>query len=150
MAAGNGLTAYGDTAIVKTLIALATNKFQDSGGGANWIALYATQFTVAAKAGATEWTSGSDTSYARVAVGAAGVGWTIVAWAATGTVFNNTSQLAFAAVSGTAQTLFSVGFCDALTAGNIAWFADLASSQAVALGIIVQFNAATDIIFTLL
>jgi hypothetical protein len=148
--AANGLTAYGDTAIVKTLIALATNKFQDSGGGANWIALYSTAFTVATKAGATEWTVGSDTAYARVAVGAAGIGWTIVAWASTGTVFNNTSQLAFAAVTGTAQTLFSVGFCDAITTGNVAWFADLASLQAVALGIIVQFNAATDIIFTLL
>jgi hypothetical protein len=150
MAAGSGLTAYGDTAIVKTLVALATNKFQDSGGGANWIALYSLQGTVATKTPTSEWTSGSDTAYARVAVGAAGIGWTIVAWASTGTVFNNTSQLAFAAVTGAAQTLFSVGFCDAVTAGNIAWFADLGSTQAVALGIIVQFNAATDIIFTLL
>ena len=148
--AANGLTAYGDTAIVKTLIALATNKFQDSGGGANWIALYSTVFGAATKAGATEWTSGSDTTYARIAVGAAGVGWTITAWASTGTVFQNTSQLAFAAVATTAQSLFSVGFCDALTAGNVAWFADLAAMQAVAIGIIVQFNSLTDIVFTLL
>lgn len=151
-AAGSGLTAYGDTAMIKTLIALATNKFQDSGGGANWIALYSTQFTLATKAGAVEWTAASDTfPYARVAMGAAGTGWIINAFVGgTGTMIQNVSQVAFGAVAGNAQTLFSVGFCDALTAGNVAWFADLGSIQPVAIGIIVQFNSQTDINFTLL
>jgi hypothetical protein len=146
MAAGSGLTAAADLTVTKTLIAA-------SGGygttGANWVAIYTTQFTAAAKSGATEWTSASDTTYARQAMGASGAGWTVGSYvSATGVAFNNTNQIQFAAVATNAQTLFSVGFCDALTAGNIDLFSDLASSSSVAIGIQVQFNATTDIIFT--
>lgn len=147
MAAGSGLTAAADLTIAKTIVA-------QSGGygstGANWVALYTTQFTAAAKAGATEWLASSDTSYARQAMGASGAGWTMGSYvSATGVAFNNNAQVQFPAVSGNAQTLFSVGFCDALTAGNIDLFSDLATSVAVALGVNVQFNANTDIVFTI-
>src|SRR6266403_3634614 len=146
MAAGNGVTSVKDTEVAKQIIALASGKYSDnSAAGANWIGLSSTHVTTTKVAGNfTEWTSGSDGSYARIAMGAAGVGWTIAAFVTgTGVVLSNTSQLAFAAVTSNAQTLFSVGFFDALTVGNLDWFADLSSSQAVAIGIIVQFNAST-------
>jgi len=147
MAAGSGLTAAADLTVARTLVAQASGY---SATGANWVALYTTQFTAAAKAGATEWTSASDTSYARQAMGASGAGWTMGAYvSATGVAFNNNAQVQFPAVSGNAQTLFSVGFCDALTSGNIQLFSDLANSNAVALNVNVQFNANTDIVFTI-
>jgi hypothetical protein len=153
MAAGNGLTSVKDTEITKQLIATAAGKFSDnSAAGANWIGLSSTQVTTTkVAANFTEWTSGSDGSYARIAMGAAGAGWSLAAFVTgTGVVMSNTSQLAFAAVTSNAQTLFSVGFFDALTSGILDWFADLGSSQAVAIGIIVQFNASTDINLTVL
>jgi hypothetical protein len=146
MAAGNGLTAAADTGWMKSILGVSGGFSIPSTNGL-YIALYTTQFTTA-KSGATEWTSASDTSYARVQVGVSG--WTIAAFVTgTGVVASNTNQLAFAAVAGTGQTLFSVGLCDALTTGNIIWMADLVSSSSVGVGIIVQFNASTDIQVTL-
>ena len=151
MAAGQGLTAVADLAIVNTIIAKSGQYGSSTGGnttGSNWIGLSSTQLTTTkAIANATEWTAASDTApYARVAMGASGAGWTLTAFVAnTGVQINNTNQLQFLGVAGTAQTLNSVLFCDALTAGNIDWFYDLSSPQAVAIGIVVQFNALTDI-----
>jgi hypothetical protein len=149
-APGSGLTAAADATISNTLLAKSGGY---SGTGANWCALYTTQFTAAAKAGATEWTSGSDGSYARQAMGASGAGWTVNAYvSATGCVFWNNTTFNFPAVTSNAQTLFSVAFCDALTSGNIQIFSDLAASDAVAIGIQVQFNTTgsqtSDIAFT--
>jgi hypothetical protein len=147
MAAGSGLTAAADLTITKTIIAA-------SGGygttGANWVALYTTNFTAAAKAGAVEWTSASDTTYVRQAMGASGAGWTVGSYvSSTGVAFNNTNQIQFPGVSGNGQTLGSTGFCDALTAGNVNLFSDVNGTlPTVAIGIQVQFNATTDIIFT--
>lgn len=148
MAAGSGLTAAADLTVARTLVAQASGY---SATGANWVALFTTQFTAAAKAGATEWSSASDTTYARQAMGASGAGWTMGSYvSATGVAFNNTNQIQFPAVATTAQNLYSTGFCDALTAGNIQLFSDLpgVSATPVAIGIQVQYNATTDIIFT--
>lgn len=152
MAAGNGFSAYADTAMIKTFIALAAGKFQDAGGGSNWVGLATGNCTVATKAIATgvEWLVSSDTTYARQAMGAAGIGWTVVAWASTGTVMNNTNAIAFPGVATNAQTLGSVCFFDAITVGNMTWFMDIASPGGVGLTIVVNFIAAVDIIFTLL
>jgi hypothetical protein len=148
MAAGNGLTAALDTATMKLLLGVASPGYSSPTTNGLYISLWTTQFTTS-KAGATEWTTTSDTApYARVNVTT--TGWTIAAFVTgTGVVASNTNQLAFTAVAGNAQTLFSVGLNDALTAGNVVWMADLASSSSVAIGIIVQFNASTDIQLTL-
>jgi hypothetical protein len=82
-------------------------------------------------------------------MGATGAGWTIAAYAnGTGVVWNNTNTITQPAVAGTGQTLFAVGFCDALTVGNIDFFADLASSVAVAVGVQVILSASTGAVFT--
>lgn len=149
MPAGSGLTAAADLSVANTLLAKASGGYSTT--GANWVALYTTQFQSTAKAGGVEWSAASDTSYVRQAMGAAGAGWTVNAYVtSTGVMFQNTNQVLFPAVATTAQNLYSVGFCDALTAGNIQLFSDLpgAAATPVALGIQVQFNALTDIQFT--
>jgi hypothetical protein len=153
MAAGSGLTATADNLAAITFVA-KTGGFSTgspaTSTGANWVSLYTNQGTAASKAPSSEWTSASDTSYARQAMGAAGAGWTIGAYvSATGVAFNNNAQVQFPAVSGNAQTLNCVGFCDAITAGNIILFSDTSTANiGVALGVNVQFNATTDIVFT--
>lgn len=148
MAAGSGLTAAADLSITNTLVALASGTYGTTGG--NWWACYTTQFTAATKTGATEWLAASDTApYARQAMGAAGVGWTIAAYASsTGVVWKNTNTLTQPAVAGTGQTLFACGWCDALTSGNIDYFIDLAASQAVNIGTAVILTASTGAVFT--
>jgi hypothetical protein len=154
MAAGSGLSAAADLTITNTIIALATNKYQDAGNdagtGANWWALYTTQFTAATKAGATEWLAASDTApYARQPMGAAGVGWTVTAYASgVGVVWKNTNTLTQPAVLGAGQTLFAIGFCNAVTAGVVDTFIDLGASQAVNIGTAVILTAATGAVFT--
>ena len=156
MAAGSGLTAAADLTITNTLIALATNKYQDAGNdagtGANWWSIYTTQFTLALKAGATEWTTALDTTpYARQAMGAAGIGWTVAAYASsTGVVWKNTNTLTQPAVAGNNQTLFAVGFCNTIgpTGGVVDLFIDLGVSQAVNIGTAVILTAATGAVFT--
>lgn len=147
MAAGSGLTAAADTSITKTIVGVTSGAYSSPSN--NYVALYTTQFTASTKSGATEWSAASDTAYARQAMGATGTGWTIAAYSnGVGVVFTNTNTITQPAVAGTGQTLFAVGFCDALTSGNIDFFADLSSSQSVAVGVSVVFTASTGISFT--
>jgi hypothetical protein len=87
-------------------------------------------------------------------MGASGAGWTVNAYvSATGCVFWNNTTFNFPAVTSNAQVLQCVGFCDALTSGNIQLFSDLPTpGDNVAIGIQVQFNttgsATSDIAFT--
>jgi hypothetical protein len=153
MAAGSGLTAAADLTVTNTLIALATNKYQDAGNdagtGGNWWACYTTQFTASTKSGATEWLVANDGAYARQPMGAAGVGWTVTAYAnGTGVVWKNTNQLTQPAVTSNNQTLFACGWCNALTAGVVDYFIDLGVSQAVNIGTAVILTAATGAVFT--
>lgn len=155
MAAGSGLTAGSDLFITNTLIALATNKYQDAGNdagtGSNWWGCCTNQFTAAAKtlATAVEWLVASDTAYARQPMGAAGVGWTVAAYASsTGVVWKNTSTLTQPAVLGANQSLFSCGWFNALTSGVCDLFIDLGSAQAVNIGTAVILTASTGSVFT--
>jgi hypothetical protein len=147
MAAGSGWTAAADLTIARTTVAQASGY---SATGANWVGLFTNQGTAASKTPSAEWTSASDGTYARQAMGASGAGWTMGAYvSATGVAFNNLNQIQFPGVTLNAQNLFCVGFFDALTSGNCQLFADLAASVPVGLTIQVQFNATTDIIFTI-
>lgn len=147
MAAGSGLTAAADASLTRTIVGVTASAYVTPTN--NYVALYTTQFTAASKAGATEWTSASDTAYVRQAMGATGAGWTIAAYSSgVGVVWTNTNTITQPAVAGTSQTLFAVGFCDAASAGNIDFFADLSASQAVAIGVQVVFTASTGITFT--
>jgi hypothetical protein len=155
MAAGSGLTATADLTITNTLIALATSTYSSFGGvaGGNWWACYTNNFTAAAKLASTavEWTTASDTNYARQAMGAAGVGWTVTAYASgTGVVWKNTNTLTQPAVAGTSQTLGACGWCDTIgpTGGNSVFFIDLASTDGVGIGTNVVLTALTGAIFT--
>lgn len=155
MAAGSGLSASGDLWVTNQLIALATLKVSDqSPAGGNWWALFTNQFTAAAKTVATavEWlTSGDTAPYARQAMGAAGVGWTVAAYSSgVGVVWKNTNTLTQPAVAGTAQTLFACGWMDAIgpTGGNCLFFIDLTSSDGVGIGTNVVLTALTGAIFT--
>src|SRR5208282_175533 len=154
MAAGSGLTAAAVLAVTNTLIALATGGKTQAGSATgtagNWGRFHTTQFTASAKAGATEWLASSDTApYARQPMGAAGVGWTVTAYAAgTGVVWKNTNTLTQPAVAGTGQTLFACGWCNALTAGVVDFFIDLGTSQPVNVASAVILTAATGAVFT--
>jgi hypothetical protein len=145
---GSGLTASSDLTLARKIIGVTTGAYVIPAN--NYWALYTTQFTAAAKAGATEWLAASDTAYVRQAMGTAGIGWTIAAYASgTGVVWSNTNTLTQPAVAGTAQTLFACGWCDALVAGNIDFFIDLATSVSVGIGTQVVLTASTGAIFTL-
>jgi hypothetical protein len=153
MAAGSGLTAAVDLTLTRTIVG-ATSPYTSPSGGAMWCSLYSTQFTAATKAGATEWTTGSDTNYARQALGTGGTntsGWTINAYASgTGVVITNFATLTQPAPS-SSQTLNAVGFCDTVgpTGGNIDLFADLPSPQTVNTGVQVIIAATTGAVFTI-
>jgi len=153
MAAGSGFTAAVDLTITKTLVGAASGTFTPPSGGAMWCSLYSTQFTAAAKAGATEWTTGSNTNYARQSLGTGGTatsGWTINAYSSgTGVVFTNFATLTQPAPS-SSQTLNAFGFCDSAgpTGGNIVIFADSASPQTVNTGVQVIIAATTGAVFT--
>lgn len=138
--AGSGITAAADLALTRTVVGVTSGAYVTPTN--NWVALYSTQFTAQAKAGATEWTTASDTApYARVAMGAAGAGWTIAAYVSgTGVVFSNTNQITFTAVAGNAQTLYAVGWCDSVgpTGGNVDFFVDLANNAQLSVPITVQ------------
>lgn len=155
MAAGSGLTAGADLGVTNQLIALATLKISDTNAaGGRWWALFTNQFTAAAKLASTgvEWLTSSDTApYARQDMGAAGVGWSVTAYASgVGVVWKNTNTLTQPAVAGTAQTLFSCGWMDTVgpTGGNCVFFIDLASSDGVGIGTNVVLTALTGAIFT--
>lgn len=147
MAAGSGLTAAADASITRTIVGVSSGAYAAPAN--NYCALYTTQFTASTKTGATEWLAASDTNYARQAMGAAGIGWTIAAYSnGVGVVWNNTNTITQPGVAGSVQTLFAVGFCDALTAGNIDFFVDLGTSQSVGIGVNVVLAAGTGVTFT--
>lgn len=147
--AGQGLTSAQDLNIAQQLLGVAGTAYPTLTTNGVYIGLSNTQITTTKLlANFTEWVVGSDTTYARVNIPI--TGWTLTAFVAlTGVIYNNTAQYQFAAVATTAQTLQSVGFFSALTAGTLCWFFDI-TSVAVAVGIIVQFNALTDIQLTVL
>ena len=112
------------------------------------------------KVSVTEWTSGANanTNYlVRLSMGVGSANWSVAAFVAgTGVVAGNAVQQAFfspGGLTGTGSNILAVALQDALAvgAGNLLWFADI-SSQAVATGIIVQFNTGSpsDITVTLL
>ena len=145
-----GFSAGYDTALIKQVLGFA------SGGLALpahvEAALFKTAVFGTAKVVGTEWTTSDSTAYARVDIGIDSTNWNVAAFVAgTGTVATNAIQKAFAAyVAGAAsQSIFTVGFMDAASGGNLQFFADLAASISVSAGIIVQFNVA-DIALTLL
>lgn len=150
MAAGSGLTAAVDLTLTKTIVG-ATGGYTAPSAGAMWVALFTNNFTAAAKSPTTgvEWLTSSDTNYARQSMGTGGTGtsgWTINAYASgTGVLFTNFAATTQPAVAGTAQQLGAVGFADTVgpTGGNIDLFADLATPQAVAVGVQVIIAAYT-------
>jgi hypothetical protein len=147
---GSGLTAATDSSITKYVVGVTSGAYSTPAN--NYVALYSNQFTSSTKAGATEWSSASDTTYARQAMGATGSGWTIAAYVnGTGVVWSNTNAINFPAVASNAQTLYSIGFCDALTVGNINFFCDLANSGqlTVPIGFNVFILAGTGAVFTI-
>lgn len=149
MAAGSGLVSAADTSITNTIIGAGSGYTTPTN---NWWALYTTQFTAAAKSGATEWTTALDTApYARQPMGASGAGWTVAAYASgVGVVWKNTNTLTQPAVAGNNQTLFACGWCDTVgpTGGNVDFFIDLGVSQAVNIGTAVILTASTGAVFT--
>ncbi len=152
MAASSGLTAAATGTLVNTIVGLGSGYTTPTN---NWWALFTNQFSAATKAASTgvEWLVGSDTAYARQAMGATGAGWTIVAWATgVGTQFKNTNTLTQPAVTGTAQTLFACGWMDTVgpTGGNCDFFIDLTSSDGVGIGTNVVLTALTGAIFSVL
>lgn len=135
--AGNGLTAASDSSIIRLIVG-ATGGYTPPTN--NYWALYSTWFTAQAKAGATEWSASSDTAYVRVPIGASGIGWSIAAYSSgIGVVWSNLNVLTQPGVQGTAQTLASLGFCDALAigTGNIDFFVDANNPMTVPIGISV-------------
>lgn len=134
MAAGAGWTAAADASITRTVVGVSSGSYTSPTTNGLYVGCFSTQFTSSTKAGATEWTTGSDGSYARQQVGAAGANWTIAAYAnGAGVVFSNTNTITFPAVTLNNQTLFSVGLVDTVgpTGGNINIFADLSTSVPV-------------------
>lgn len=139
-AAGSGLTAAADLTISKTIIGASGGYSSPTN---NWVACYNTQFTAAAKAGATEWTTASDTNYARQAMGASGAGWTVNAYSSgVGVLWTNINQITQPAPSST-QTLNALGWCDSVgpTGGNINFFCDTASPLTINTGVNVVIVA---------
>lgn len=152
MAAGSGYTAVADASITRTLVGVVSGAYTTPSTNGMYCALYTTQFTAATKAGATEWTTGSDTAYARQQMGTSpAFGWTIGAYVSgTGVQWNNTGAVTQPAVAGANQTLFSVGWVDIVTlgSGNINFFVDLTTSLSVLIGIQVVLAASNGAIFT--
>ena len=149
MAAGSGLTATADASLTRTIVGVTSGAYSTPAN--NYVALYTNNMTASTKSPTTgvEWLASSDTNYARQAMGATGTGWTIAAYAnGTGVVWNNSNTITQPAVAGTLQTLGSVGFCDALTAGNVDFFADLSTPVSVAVGVQVILSATTGAVFT--
>jgi hypothetical protein len=150
----SGLSSPADTSVLSTILGFTSGTY--AGGTIVAISLHTAQLGTA-KVTASEWTT-TNSGYARIYAGTSGTGggtnnWTLAAFVAgTGVVASNKTQVSFPAATGSAYpiTLFSVGFWDNLTvgSGNLDWFADLASSQSIALNIIVAFFVG-DITFTL-
>jgi hypothetical protein len=146
MAAGSGYTATADVSIVNTTIGAGSGY---SSPTTNLYVICCTNnFTAATKALSTavEWLVSSDTNYTRQAMGASGGGWTVAAYVnSTGVVFKNTNTITQPAVAGANQTLGAIGFNDAAgpTGGNTNFFIDLATPQAVNIGVQVILAAAS-------
>jgi len=150
---GFGLTATSDLSLTKTIVGVTSGAYTTPSN--NYLACFSTQFTNGAKAGATEWATSSNPSYARVAMGATGTGWTIAAYASgVGVVWNNTNTLLVPAVQSNNQTLYAIAFCDSATigAGNIDFFIDMPNSGqlTVLVGLNVVLPAGTGAVFTTL
>lgn len=148
---GTGLTAQTDLSITKTLIGVTSGAYSPPGN--NWVGLFSTQFSNAAKAGAVEWLSSSDTTYVRQGMGASGAGWTISAYSSgVGVTFKNTNLILFPGVASNAQTLYSLGFLDSgtLGSGNINFFIDMGNNGqlSVSIGVSVWLPALTGAVFT--
>jgi len=149
-APGDGLTAATDLSLTYYIVGATTGSYTPPGN--NYIACYSSQFTNGIKAGATEWSTLSNTTYARQAMGANGTGWTIGAYVnGTGVAWTNTNLIYFPKVASNAQTLYSVAGCDALIAGtgNVNFFCDLPNSGqlSVPIGINVVLPASTGLAF---
>ena len=146
MAAGSGWTAGADTRITNTVVGASGGYVSPTTNGM-YCALYSTQFTAAAKSGATEYTTTGYSTYARQQMGATSpFGWTINAYASgTGVLWTNTSTITFPAVpvGGTTQTFFALGWVDVVTlgSGNINFFIDSASSVSQPVGVSVLLSA---------
>ncbi len=150
-----GLSAIYDQGAVKYSLGFATTNLPTK-PAAIAISLHSSAIGTA-KVSASEWTNGgaANTNYTtRASVGIDSTNWTVAAFlAGTGVVANNANQVQMfggAGLTGTGNNIVAVGLQDSATigAGNLLWFADI-TSQAVATGIIVQFNAGTDITLTL-
>jgi hypothetical protein len=146
----SGLSAGQDLALMNHQVGISQNTIP----GFIYISLHTAQLGNN-KVAASEWTT-VNSGYARILAGTNGSGigagaWSVAAFAnGTGVVATNATQVAFPAASGSAYpiTLFAVGFFSAITAGNLLFFADLATSQSIASTIIVAFFV-NDISFTL-
>lgn len=144
---GNGVSAAADSTLVNTIIG-------KSGGYTSpantYFACYNSEFSNSSKAGATEWTTTSNPAYARVPMGASGAGWTVAAYVnGTGVSWSNTNAVFQPPVQTNSQTLWSLGFCDALTAGNVDFFVDLNDAMTIAVGFCVLLPASTGVVLTL-
>ena len=149
---GSGLTAAADASIVKYTVGVVSGAYTVPTN--LFLALFSTQFTNGAKAGATEWTTSSDPAYARTVMGAnPTASWTIAAYASgTGVVFKNTNGIAAPTVTTNNQTCYSLGFCLASTVGvtDIQLYIDMPNNSAliIDIGYFVYLPALTGAIFT--
>lgn len=147
-----GLSAIYDQGLVKYSLGFATTNLPTK-PAAIGISLHTTAIgTNKVSTGELPSAGGGYSNYTtRLTAGIDSTNWTVAAFVAgTGVVATNAIQLAFPSVSGTGFNLLAVGLQDSLTiaAGNLLWFADI-TTQAVASGIIIQFNPG-DISLTLL
>lgn len=146
---GYGLTAATDASIVRTLLGVSSGSYSVPAN--NYFACYSTQFTNAAKAGATEWSNSVNTNYARVAMGAGGAGWSIAAYAnGQGVIWSNLNNVISPTVIGANQAFYGLGFCDSGTigGGNVNFFIDLLTQLTIAIGQCVLLPAGTGASFT--
>ena len=152
MAAGSGFSAAADASITRTLVGVTSGAYTTPSTNGMYAACYSTQFTAAAKAGATEWTTASDGSYARQQMGVStAFGWSIAAYVnSTGVVWSNSNTITFPAVTLNSQTLFALGWVDVVTlgSGNINFFYDLTASLSVNIASSVVLSGSTGAVFT--
>jgi len=152
MAAGSGFTAAADASISRTIVGVTSGAYSTPSTNGMYAGCFNTQFTAAAKAGATEWTTASDGSYARQQMGVStAFGWSIAAYVnSTGVVWNNSNTITFPAVTLNNQSLAALGWIDVVTlgSGNINFFYDLSAALSVNIGSNVILNPSTGAVFT--
>jgi len=152
MAAGSGFTAAADASITRTLVGVTSGAYTTPSTNGMYAACYNTQFTAAAKAGATEWATASDGSYARQQMGVStAFGWSIAAYVnSTGVVWSNSNTITVPAVTLNNQSLAALGWVDVVTlgSGNINFFFDLSVALPVNIGSSVVLSGSTGAVFT--